>query len=94
MNTSEKHYNSDGTRRSCPHGASLSFPVGTVKHVKVGDMDCADCPCYNGIDPKSIDRRENYATMCCYPDFAPNNRLRTMEADAKAKPSLTEKGAG
>ena len=75
---SEKHYGSDGTRRSCPHGAAVNFPVGTVKHVKIGDMDCSCCPCYDGIDPKSIDKRENVATMCCYPDFAPNNRLKTI----------------
>ena len=90
-NTSEKHYGSDGTRRSCPHGAAVSFPVGTVKHVKVGDINCSECPCYNGIDEKSIDKRTNIATMCCYPDFAPNNRMRTMdeEEDPKAKLSGT-----
>ena len=84
-NTSEKHYGSDGTRRSCPHGAAVSFPVGTVKHVKVGDINCSECPCYNGIDEKSIDKRTNIATMCCYPEFAPNNRMRTMDEGQSTK---------
>ena len=83
VGTSLKHYGSGGERLSCPHGAAKSFPVGTVKPVKVGDINCSECPCYNGIDEKSIDRRENVATMCCYPDFAPNNRMRTMEAKYK-----------
>ena len=89
MVTSLKHYGSGGERLSCPHGAAKSFPVGTVKPVKVGDINCSECPCYNGIDPKSIDKRENYATMCCYPDFAPNNRMRTMDEEPKAEPSGT-----
>ena len=92
MVTSLKHYGSGGERLSCPHGAAKSFPVGTVKPVKVGDINCSECPCYNGIDPKSIDKRENYATMCCYPDFAPNNRMRTMDEDPKAKLSGTVAG--
>ena len=83
MVKSLKHYGSGGERLSCPHGAAKSFPVGTVKPVKVGDINCSECPCYNGIDPKSIDKRENYATMCCYPDFAPNNRMRTMDEERK-----------
>lgn len=93
VGTSLKHYGSGGERLSCPHGAAKSFPVGTVNPVKVGDINCSECPCYNGIDPYSIDKRENYATMCCYPDFAPNNRMRTMEQGqgATAEPPRTEK---
>ena len=89
VGTSLKHYSSGGERLSCPHGAAVTYPVGTVKHVKVGDMDCGMCPCYNGIDTKSIDKRENLATMCCYPDFAPNSRMGTMNEQPKAEPSGT-----
>lgn len=92
VGTSLKHCGSDGARQSCPHGAAVNFPVGTVKHVKVGDINCSECPCYNGIDPKSIDKRENYATMCCYPDFAPNNRMKTMEQVPKKEPKAEPSG--
>lgn len=85
-NQSERHYGSDGTRRSCPHGAAVSFPVGTVKHVKVGDINCAECPCYDGIDEKSITAdRKGVATMCSYPEFAPGNRMRTMDKVQRTK---------
>ena len=61
--TSENIYNKDGTRRSCPHGAALSFPIGTVRHVKVGDMNCKNCPCYK--------ERSVITITCCYPNFSP-----------------------
>ena len=60
---SENIYNKDNTRRSCPHGAALSFPVGTVNHIKVGDRNCAKCPCFNGQYIMEV--------KCCYPNFAP-----------------------
>ena len=90
-NNSEKHYGSDRTRRSCPHGAAVTYPVGTVKHVKVGDMDCAQCPCYNGLDENTIGLGSTKAaTMCCYPDFAPNSRMKTM--DMKQDPKTESSG--
>lgn len=42
-----KEFNQDGTRKTCPYGASLSFPVGKMRRVKVGDPLCHLCPCFN-----------------------------------------------
>lgn len=61
--TNENIFNKDGTQRSCPHGAALSFPVGTVQHVKVGDKNCHVCPCFGCIYVRYI--------ICHYPNFAP-----------------------
>lgn len=39
-------FNSDGTKRSCPYGASVTFPAGTLRRVVVGDDVCQCCPCF------------------------------------------------
>ncbi len=36
--------NSDGTPNTCPHGAFINYPVGTIKKVHVGDAICWQCP--------------------------------------------------
>ena len=60
---SENIYNSDRTQRSCPHGSSVNYPVGTVHHVKVGNINCKHCPCY---------KEQCVITVtCCYPNFSP-----------------------
>lgn len=43
-------FNSDGTRRICPHGASVCFPSGTLARVKVGDQICHLCPLFGNAD--------------------------------------------
>lgn len=94
---SERHFDSDDTRRNCPHGAAVSFPVGTVVHVKVGDLNCALCPCYGGIDEGSLSAEwKRLRTMCCYPDFAPKSVLRTTDSKTmyEGKPSGTTEGDG
>lgn len=65
---SENIYNSDRTQRSCPHGANVGYPVGTVHHVKVGDSNCWNCPCFHGLD---ITKPMAQAILCCYPNFSP-----------------------
>ena len=69
--TSENIYNKDDTRRSCPHGAALSFPVGTVEHVKVGDENCTLCPCYHWENGIKTNAETQQAILCCYPNFSP-----------------------
>lgn len=71
MATSEKLYNSDGTRRSCPHGASVDYPVGTVHHVKVCDIICTNCPCFGSPDIKKYHSGNFSSIICHYPNFAP-----------------------
>ena len=69
---SEDIYNKDGTRRSCPHGASVTYPVGTIHHVKVLDANCRNCPCYGGCDMKLYCSKPPDAIICHYPKFAPD----------------------
>lgn len=69
---SENIYNKDNTHRSCPHGAALSFPVGTVQHVKVDDAECWQCPCYGGCDYSKDKNGIPQAILCYYPKFSPH----------------------
>lgn len=55
-----KIYNSDGTRATCPHGTSVSYPRGTLVRVEVCSHICANCPCFKGNDMVEVD--------CLYPD--------------------------
>ena len=67
----ENIYNSDGTHRSYPHGASIDYPIGTIWHIKVRDFNCKNCPCF--VDNK--DAGDKSTTInCSYPHFtkAPN----------------------
>lgn len=66
--TSENIYNKDGTQRSCPHGSSVTYPVGIAHRVKVGDSNCWNCPCFHGSD---VTKPMAQAILCCYPNFAP-----------------------
>ena len=68
MAQSENLYNSDKTRRSCPHGASVDYPVGTVEHVKVGDKNCVLCPCFQQFE-KPVEQEGYTKIICCYPHF-------------------------
>lgn len=36
--------NSDGTHKTCPHGASVNYPTGTIRRVNVNDVICWTCP--------------------------------------------------
>lgn len=69
--TSENPYNKDNTRRSCPHGASVAYPVGTISHVKVGDRNCVRCPCFNKFEKSEMTNKEYSSITCCYPNFSP-----------------------
>lgn len=73
MATSEKSYSSDGNQRSCPHGSSVGFPVGTVMHVKIGDMNCIKCPCFGGADESKPSNQKEMAIICHYPNFSSDN---------------------
>ena len=33
-------------RKSCPGGSHISYPIGTIKKVKMGDPNCKNCPLY------------------------------------------------
>jgi hypothetical protein len=68
---SENIYNSDRTRRSCPNGSSVGYPCGTIHHVKVGDRNCANCPCYGGFDSEIYSSKAPDAIICHYPKFSP-----------------------
>lgn len=70
--TSENIYNKDNTQRSCPHGSSVTFPVGTISHVKVFDANCSNCPCYGGFDWDKNRLGDPDAIICYYPKFAPH----------------------
>lgn len=68
---SENIYNSDKTQRSCPHGSSVTYPVGTISHVKVGDENCTLCPCYHWENGIKTNDETSQAILCCYPNFSP-----------------------
>lgn len=34
-------------RKICPGGASVSYPIGTIKKIKMGDGNCKNCPLYS-----------------------------------------------
>ena len=67
MEPNEKTFRSDQTIRSCPHGSSVDYPVGTVRHVKINDVNCKQCPCYGGC---SNEGTADEQITCCYPYFA------------------------
>ena len=33
-------------RKLCPGGSYVSYPIGTIKKVKMGDQNCKNCPLY------------------------------------------------
>ena len=70
--TSENIYNKDGTQMSCPHGSSVTYPIGTISHVKVLDANCKNCPCYGGFDWDKYRSEKTDAIICHYPKFAPH----------------------
>lgn len=70
MATIEKCLSKDGNHISCKHGSSVDYPVGTVHHVKIGDANCMECPCFGGFDKSQ--RGTTYgAIICHYPKFNP-----------------------
>ena len=58
--------NSDTTAKTCPHGASVAYPIGKVQRVLVGDINCQFCPCWQanvlGVDKVLV------AVRCSYPN--------------------------
>ena len=68
----EEMYDSNGMSRTCPHGASVQYPIGTIKRIKVGDENCSQCYCYAGM-VKRPDNIKGGIVNCKYPDFYPKN---------------------
>lgn len=42
-------------RKSCPNGGCVSYPIGTLRKIKMGDVNCKGCPCFKiGEDEKEV----------------------------------------
>ena len=80
MAQNQNIYNSDKTRRSCPHGASVDYPVGTVHHVKVGDRNCVRCHCFNRFEKSEMINKEYSSITCCYPNFNASHGVSDNQA--------------
>ena len=37
-------------RKYCPNGGYVSYPIGTIKKIKMGDYNCKECPFYKLTD--------------------------------------------
>ena len=50
--------NSDNTHNTCPHGASVNYPAGTLIKVPVGSDLCRQCPLWM--------EEINHEVVCAY----------------------------